>query len=79
MNIKQADSAILMGTSRVKKWAATFLERWQQPYSDAMIVMWFRQLDPLQRDILRAQNPDAYRKVEEMVKGMEEVSDGDAT
>jgi hypothetical protein len=75
MNIKQADSAILMGTSRVKRWAAVFLERWQQPYSDAMIVLWFRQLDPLQREMLKAQSPEAYAKVKAMVEGMEEVED----
>lgn len=70
-NVRQAESSILMGQARAKEALGKFTVRWFEPYTDMQIVMWWKGLSPFERAAMQTENPDAYRKVQDIVKGLE--------
>lgn len=69
-DIRTAQSATLAGQARVKKWSATFIRSWMQPYADEFMILWWARVPPAMKAEMKALNPKEYAEVERRIGGL---------
>jgi len=70
-NIRDAESALLFGQAKAKTALAKFVVGWFEPYTDMALVLWWRNLSPVERVELKLKDPEAYEKVKQMIANLE--------
>jgi hypothetical protein len=70
-NIRDAESSILFGQAKAKTALAKFVVSWFEPYTDMALVLWWRNLTPMERVELKMKDPEAYEKVKKMISDLE--------
>lgn len=68
LDISSAEDGLLEATARVKEWGAEFISNWFRPLQKTMAAALWASLTPEQHDLLKAQVPEAYVQVQQMIE-----------
>jgi len=69
-NIASAESAILTGTARSKRFWARFMQQWQQPVVDAAVLRWWDTLPPEKHAEMKKQFPGEYAEMRRNIEAL---------
>lgn len=72
LNIANAESAYLLGSTRFMEWQAGFEARWYAPLTMTLVGVGMASMDAPALEMLRAMNPDGFNQVRKLI-GKEEV------
>ena len=72
LNVTHAESAILMGQARHKRWLDRFTKQWSEPAMNAVVLRWWDNMDPQTKAQAKAQFPTEFA---EIAKRIEAVTD----
>jgi len=70
LNITHAESAILQGQARYKRWLAGFTEQWNKPAEQAVVLRWWDTMPPAAKEQARARFPEEFAEIERKVEGI---------
>jgi len=70
LNITHAESAILVGQARFKRWLDRFTETWNEPLMNAVVLRWWDTMSPEQKQAAQSQFPEEYNQIEEKVEAL---------
>jgi len=69
-NVLNAESAILTGTARAKRFWSRFFQTWNAPAFDAVMVRWWDTLAPEAKAKARESYPEQLAEIEKKVEGL---------
>lgn len=72
-DMRNAESAILMGQARHKRWLQHFMEQWTQPAQDQAIVSVWINMPEEVKDQLRQRMPDQVAEIDDKIAQLMDV------
>lgn len=75
LNITHAESAILGGQARFKKWLDKFTEQWNEPATNAVVLRWWDTMPPEIKEQAKAQFPTEFAEIDERIEAVRDRED----
>ncbi len=70
LNIENAESGILAGNARFKRWFDKFTEQWNEPVMNAVVLRWWDTMLPETKAAAKEQFPEQYAEIEKKIEAV---------